>query len=87
MNVNLPAEISERVTGELAAGHYRNLDQFVETIVQDFLDQGLRGQQRCCALKAWALDEASLYRSIYIAPQDREGREVGLATPICRLAI
>jgi len=43
MNVNLSPEIEKRVKDELTAGQYRDMNQFVETAVQYFLDQRQRG--------------------------------------------
>ena len=51
MDVNLSTEIENRVKDELAAGQYRDVNQFVETAVQYFLDQQQRGQQRLQALR------------------------------------
>jgi len=68
MDVNLSPEIENRVKDELAGGQYRDLNQFVETAVQDFLDQQQRGQQRLQALRriGQAVDAAGLYERVVV---------------------
>ena len=51
MDVNMSPEIETRVKDELAAGRYRDVNQFVETAVQYFLDQRERSQRRLQALR------------------------------------
>src|ERR1035437_9427200 len=72
MNVNLSPEIESRVKDELAAGQYRDLDQFVETAVQYFLDQRQRSQQRLQALRriGQAVDAAGLYERVLVPSQE-----------------
>jgi Arc/MetJ-type ribon-helix-helix transcriptional regulator len=69
MNVNLSPEIERRVNDELAAGQYRDANQFVETAVQYFLDQRRRSQHRLDALRriGQAVDDAGLYEQV-LAP-------------------
>ena len=64
MDVNLSPEIESRVKDEVAAGQYRDANQFVETAVQYFLDQRQRSRQRLQALRriSQAVDAAGLYR-------------------------
>jgi Arc/MetJ-type ribon-helix-helix transcriptional regulator len=63
MNVNLSPEIARRVEGELAAGQYRDANQFVDTAVQFYLDRNERNRQRTQALRrvGQAVDDAGLY--------------------------
>ena len=72
MNVNLTPEIEKRVKDELAAGQYRDVDQFVETAVQYFLDQSHRSQQRLQALRriGQAVDNAGLYERTLVPSQE-----------------
>jgi Arc/MetJ-type ribon-helix-helix transcriptional regulator len=72
MNVNLSPDIEKRVEGELAAGQYRDADQFVETAVRYFLDQRQRSQQRLDALRRLgrAVDDAGLYESVLLPKQE-----------------
>ena len=72
MNVNLTPEIEKRVKDELAAGQYRDVDQFVETAVQYFLDQGQRSQRRLLALRriGRAVDDAGLYERMHVPSQE-----------------
>jgi Arc/MetJ-type ribon-helix-helix transcriptional regulator len=72
MDVNLSPEIDNWVKGELAAGRYRDLNQFVETAVQYFLDQQQRGQQRLQALRGigQAVDAAGLYERVLIPSRE-----------------
>jgi Arc/MetJ-type ribon-helix-helix transcriptional regulator len=69
MNVNLSPEIERRVNDELAAGQYRDANQFVEAAVQYFLDQRQRNQHRLDALRriGQAVDDAGLYERV-LAP-------------------
>ncbi|MGC9947671.1 MAG: hypothetical protein ABSF64_15005 [Bryobacteraceae bacterium] len=69
MNVNLSPEIEKRVKDELAAGQYRDANQFVETAVQYFLDQCQSRQHRIDALRriGQAVDDAGLYDRV-LAP-------------------
>lgn len=72
MNVNLPPEIENRVKDELAAGQYRDFNQFVETAVQYFLDQSQRSEQRLDALRriGQAVDDAGLYERVLVPSQE-----------------
>jgi len=51
MNVNLSPEIEKRVKDELPAGQFQDMNHFVETAVQYFLDQHQRSQRRLDALR------------------------------------
>jgi Arc/MetJ-type ribon-helix-helix transcriptional regulator len=66
MNVNLSPEIEKRVNDELAAGQFQDMNQFVETAVQYFLDQRQRSQHRLDALRriGQAVDDAGLYERV-----------------------
>lgn len=68
MNVNLSPEVEKQVKGELAAGQYRDMDQFVETAVQYFLGERRRDRQRLQALRriGQAVDEAGLYERVLV---------------------
>jgi Arc/MetJ-type ribon-helix-helix transcriptional regulator len=72
MTVNLSPEIENRVKDELAAGQYRDVNQFVETAVQYFLDQRQRSQQRLQALRriGQAVDDAGLYERVLVPSQE-----------------
>ena len=72
MDVNLSPEIENRVKDELAAGQYPDLNQFVETAVQYFLDQRQRSQQRLQALRriGQAVDAAGLYERVLVPSQE-----------------
>jgi Arc/MetJ-type ribon-helix-helix transcriptional regulator len=72
MDVNLSPEIENRVKDELAAGQYRDVNQFVETAVQHFLDQRQRSQQRLEALRriGQAVDDAGLYQRVLVPSRE-----------------
>ena len=72
MDVNLSPEIKNRVKDEMSAGQYRDLNQFVETAVQYFLDQRQRSQQRLQALRriGQAVDAAGLYERVLVPSQE-----------------
>jgi Arc/MetJ-type ribon-helix-helix transcriptional regulator len=72
MDLNLSPEIENRVKDELAAGQYRDLNQFVETAVQYFLDQRQRSQQRLQALRriGQAVDAAGLYERVLVPSRE-----------------
>jgi Arc/MetJ-type ribon-helix-helix transcriptional regulator len=72
MNVNLSPEIEHRVKDELAAGQYRDANQFVEAAVQYFLDQRQRGQQRLQALRrvGQTVNDAGLDERVLIPGQE-----------------
>ena len=72
MDVNLSPEIENRVKDEMSAGQYRDLNQFVETAVQYFLDQRQRSQQRLQALRriGQAVDAAGLYERVLVPSQE-----------------
>ena len=72
MDVNLSPEIDNRVKDEMSAGQYRDLNQFVETAVQYFLDQRQRSQQRLQALRriGQAVDAAGLYERVLVPSQE-----------------
>jgi Arc/MetJ-type ribon-helix-helix transcriptional regulator len=72
MDVNLSPEIENRVKDELAAGQYKDLNEFVETAVQYFLDQRQRSQQRLQALRriGQAVDDAGLYQRVLVPSQE-----------------
>jgi len=72
MDVNLSPEIENRVKDELAAGQYQDLNEFVETAVQYFLDQRQRSQQRLQALRriGQAVDAAGLYERVLVPSQE-----------------
>jgi Arc/MetJ-type ribon-helix-helix transcriptional regulator len=72
MNVNLSPEIEKRVEGELAAGQYRDANQFVETAVEYFLDRRQRSQHRLQALRrvGQAVDDAGLYDRVLVPSQE-----------------
>ncbi|MGA2267937.1 MAG: hypothetical protein ABSH44_05650 [Bryobacteraceae bacterium] len=72
MDVNLSPEIENRVKDELAAGQYQDLNEFVETAVQYFLDQRQRSQQRLQALRriGQAVDDAGLYQRVLVPSQE-----------------
>jgi Arc/MetJ-type ribon-helix-helix transcriptional regulator len=69
MNVNLSPEIEKRVKDELTAGQYRDMNQFVETAVQYFLDQRESSERRLNALRriGQAVDDSGLYE-LALAP-------------------
>jgi Arc/MetJ-type ribon-helix-helix transcriptional regulator len=66
MNLNLPPEIEKRVQGELDAGQYRDMEQFLQTAVLYFLDQRQHSQERLEALRrlGQAVDDAGLYERV-----------------------
>jgi Arc/MetJ-type ribon-helix-helix transcriptional regulator len=68
MNVNLSPETESRVKGELAAGQFTDMTQFVETAVRYFLDRRQRSQQRLQALRGvgQAVDDAGLYDRVLV---------------------
>src|ERR1017187_461925 len=72
MNVNLSPEIEKRVKDELAAGQYRDVNQFVETAVEYFLEQRQCSQQRLQALRriGQAVDDAGLYERVLVPSQE-----------------
>jgi Arc/MetJ-type ribon-helix-helix transcriptional regulator len=72
MDVNLSPEIENRVKDQLAAGQYRDLNQFVETAVQYFLDQHRRSQQRLRALRriGQGVDAAGLYECVLVPSRE-----------------
>ena len=72
MDVNLSPAIENRVKDELAGGQYRDLNQFVETAVQYFLDQQQRSQQRLQALRriGQAVDAAGLYERVLVPSRE-----------------
>jgi Arc/MetJ-type ribon-helix-helix transcriptional regulator len=72
MNVNLSPEIARRVEGELAAGQYRDANQFFDTAVQYFLDQNERNRERLQALRrvGQAVDDAGLYDRVLVPGQE-----------------
>jgi Arc/MetJ-type ribon-helix-helix transcriptional regulator len=72
VDVNLSPEIENRVKDELAAGQYRDVNQFVETAVQYFLDQRQRSQQRLQALRriGQAVDAAGLYERVLVPSRE-----------------
>jgi Arc/MetJ-type ribon-helix-helix transcriptional regulator len=72
MDVNLSPEIENRVKDEMSAGQYRDLNQFVETAVQYFLDQRQRSQQRLQALRriGQAVDAAGLYERVLVPSRE-----------------
>jgi Arc/MetJ-type ribon-helix-helix transcriptional regulator len=72
MNINLSPEIEGRVKDELAAGQYQDMDQFVETAIEYFLDQSQRGQQRLQALRriSQAVDDAGLYERVFVPSRE-----------------
>ena len=72
MDVSLSAEIENRVKEELAAGRYRDVNGFVETAVQYFLDQRQRGEQRLQALRriGQAVDAGGLYERVPVPSQE-----------------
>ena len=72
MDVNMSPEIETRVKDELAAGRYRDVNQFVETAVQYFLDQRERSQRRIQALRriGQAVDAAGLYERVFVPGQE-----------------
>jgi Arc/MetJ-type ribon-helix-helix transcriptional regulator len=72
MDVNLSPEVENRVKDELAAGQYRDLNQFVETAVQHFLDQRQRSQQRLQALRriGQAVDADGFYERALVPSRE-----------------
>jgi Arc/MetJ-type ribon-helix-helix transcriptional regulator len=68
MNVNLSPEIEKRVKDELPAGQFQDMNQFVETAIQFFLDQHQRSQHRLDALRriGQAVDDAGLYERVLV---------------------
>ena len=72
MDVNLSPGIEDRVKDELAAGRYRDLNQFVETAVQYFLDQHQRSQERLQALRriGQAVETAGLYERVLVPSRE-----------------
>jgi Arc/MetJ-type ribon-helix-helix transcriptional regulator len=68
MDVSLSPEIENRVKDELAGGQYRDVNQFVETAVQCFLDQRQCSQRRLQALRriGQAVDAAGLYERVLV---------------------
>jgi Arc/MetJ-type ribon-helix-helix transcriptional regulator len=72
MNVNLSPEIEERVKDELAAGQYQDMNQFVETAVQYFLDQRQCSQHRLDALRriGQTVDDAGFYERVLVPSQE-----------------
>jgi Arc/MetJ-type ribon-helix-helix transcriptional regulator len=72
MNINLSPEIEGRVKDELAAGQYQDMDQFVETAIEYFLDRAHRGQQRLQALRriGQAVDDAGLYERVVVPSRE-----------------
>jgi Arc/MetJ-type ribon-helix-helix transcriptional regulator len=72
MEVNLSPEIENRVKDELAGGQYRDVNQFVETAVQYFLDQRQCSQQRLQALRriGQAVDAAGLYERVLVPSRE-----------------
>lgn len=72
MNVNLSDEIEKRVKDELAAGQYRDMNQFVETAVEYFLDQRQHSQRRLDALRriGQVVDDAGLYERMLVPTRE-----------------
>ena len=72
MDVNLSPEIESRVKDEVAAGQYRDVNQFVETAVQYYLDQRQCSQQRLEALRriGQAVDAAGLYERVLVPSRE-----------------
>jgi hypothetical protein len=72
MDVNLSPETENRVKDELAGGQHRDLNQFVETAAEYFLDQRQRSQQRLQALRGIgrAVDAAGLYERVLVPSRE-----------------
>lgn len=71
MEVTLPADLSEQVDQELAAGRYRGADDLIEQAVRRFLSEAQRGQGRLETLRRIgdAVDRAGLYERSTIPGQ------------------
>ena len=72
MEVNLPADLMQRLQTEVAAGRYPSASALIEQALRRFFSEQLRGTDRLEALRrvGQAVDDAHLYERV-ILPDDQ----------------
>jgi Arc/MetJ-type ribon-helix-helix transcriptional regulator len=68
MDVSLPADLTERLQQEVAAGHYPNTNAVIEHALRRFLEEQHRGADRLEALRriGSAVDQVGLYERVLL---------------------
>ncbi len=68
MEVNLPADLTQQLQTEVAAGRYPNASKLIEQALRRFLSEQQRSTERLEALRrvGQAVDDASLYERVVL---------------------
>jgi len=68
MEVNLPADLTQQLQTEVAAGRYSSASTLIEQALRRFLTEQQRGTERLEALRriGQAVDDAGLYEHVVL---------------------
>ena len=68
MEIHLPADLTQQLQTEVAAGHYPSASTLIEQALRRFLTEQQRGSDRLEALRriGQAVDDAGLYERVIL---------------------